>query len=70
MSNYLRITGDNQGGVSSVSNTFYCVLAANDILRFSFQQIGPSSGFTGMQDITIKDAISGLASAFSIRRIA
>ena len=69
MSNYLRTTGNNQGGVSSVSNTFYCVLAANDILRFSFQQIGPAT-FTGMQNITIKDAISGLASAFSIRRIA
>jgi hypothetical protein len=69
MSNYLRTTGNNQGGVSSVSNTFYCVLSANDILRFSFQQIGPAT-FTGMQSITIKDAISGLASAFSIRRIA
>jgi hypothetical protein len=69
MSNYLRTTGDNQGGVSSVSNTFYCVLAANDILKFAFQQIGPAT-FTGMQSVTIKDAISGLASAFSIRRIA
>jgi len=69
MANYLRVTGTDQGGRSSVSNTCYAVLAANDLLKFAFQKVG-TSNFTGMQSITIKEAISGIKSTFSVRRIA
>tara|TARA_R110000824_G_scaffold217671_1_gene404123 strand:- start:28 stop:882 length:855 start_codon:yes stop_codon:yes gene_type:complete len=68
MSNYLRTTGTNQGGVSSVSNSFYCTIAANQILRFAFRQIGPSN-FTGMQNMAIIAPFSGMASTVSVRRI-
>ena len=73
MSNYLRTPGAtptalNQGNISSVTKSFYCSLTANAILRFTFEQTGPSN-FTGIQSVVIQDAFAGIGSTFSIRRI-
>jgi hypothetical protein len=63
---YMRIGGSNQGGEGTITNTFYAVIAANDVFRFrtgradaaSTAPVGVSIADPAWPGSTVKHTIS------------